>query len=223
MEFLTERIVTTSKTRRIKDSSDDWILEIVEQTKEVIMLREIAPWLDMDKLNLLWDAGKLELFTLKEWEAPAGHQTQLYEMPHYTNDASDVGDIWIEKQVAIELLSKIPNPEISPPIPAEPQPTTKAGETDRMPVEAFVKSLKADALKLWAAVRPGQGKEAFSKAVKFLEKNPGLKITIDDVRFDDFRYSEKPKRSVLGSIVQRILATKGYEPLGQGKIESLLR
>jgi hypothetical protein len=95
---------------------------------------------------------------------------------------------------------------------------------EKMTAEAFVQSLSREANDLWKEIVPGTPKDkSYKAALIHLESLPDSKIILDDIKLEFFKYSEKPKRSILGLIVQAVLKRNGYGLVGQAKIEGYLK
>jgi hypothetical protein len=196
----------------------EFISERVVGGKCVVLFEEILDRLDKFKFGLMVKSEKVKVYTIDPGSKAFRRSSSLMAVP-WQQVVDDAGVFYYEGLYALV-------DEIKPLLTDEPvsqKPDAQTDTFERMPVEAFVKSLRADALRLWDAVKPGQGQEAYAKAVKCLKENPKSKIKVDDIQANDFKYCEKPKRAVLGNIIQKVLSANGYEPLGQNKIEELLK
>ena len=97
-------------------------------------------------------------------------------------------------------------------------------ENNEMSVEEFVKSMREDVNELWQAIKPGTEKnKSFQAASDFLKKHPDSKILQADLKIDFFSHSEKPKRTIVGAIVQAVLLRKFGKEVGKIKIEGYLK
>lgn len=226
MEFITERIVTETV---VNDQPGE--PPLIEETKIFVLLEEIIHKIDISKLCLLLRSGKITLFHLLGLEPHIESQPMGWEWCLEPDGSLYYGNLWIEKQDVKSLwiqdgAARIDDHPTREPIEKSlrdddkpPEPPQQALE----PIEVFVKSLRDDARKFWDAVQPRKGPNAYRAAIEFLKRNPGMRITPDDLQEGDFRFVEKPKRAILGVIIQRILSKNGYENLGQSKIEELLK
>jgi hypothetical protein len=126
-------------------------------------------------------------------------------------------DVWAAKLLGVVRVGKTNE---TAKIETEPVDAN----TERITDVAFVKSISSDALKLWEAISPGIIKdESYQAAIAHLKSHPYSKIKIEDIKSDFFKASAKPKRTILGAIVQTVLERNGYGLIGQAKIEHYLK